>query len=169
MTYHLDRRNGKGLAFGILLVVLALATAVSYAISHSGLRRHGGPQRQDDAPSRIAYKIVRHEIFTGSGGQSPVLMATKIRYQKSNGDWKEVTRYFSKDGQLTSRHAVFGIGGRGVLGVNEETQSLDYISPMALSASGVGLGVVGNRSPAFARARKRRDFADPSSILFFVR
>jgi len=157
MTYHLGRSKTRALAIGVPFVLLAAATIVAYALSNSRLTRHAGTQPQRQSAGQKAYKMVSQEIFTGAGEQRSNLIATKVRYQKSSGDWKEVTRYFSPEGKLKSRHAVFGIGGRGVLSVNEGSQSLDYISPMPLSSS---LG--GNEEAVNERSRELR--ADPHFV-----
>jgi hypothetical protein len=55
--------------------------------------------------------------------RDPILSATIVRYQKSDGSWRAETTY------TNGRVAVgFAQPGRGVYNVNEKSQRLDYIS-----------------------------------------
>lgn len=57
--------------------------------------------------------------------RNPVLSATKIRYQKADGNWKTETRY--ANGRLD---VGFGQLGLGVVHVEDANQKLDFVSPM---------------------------------------
>ena len=58
--------------------------------------------------------------------RSPILTATKVRYQKSDGNWKTETNY--SNGTVD---VGFGKAGLGVVRVDEKNQKLDYISQMS--------------------------------------
>ncbi|MDX6443514.1 MAG: hypothetical protein QOH71_588 [Blastocatellia bacterium] len=58
--------------------------------------------------------------------RSPILTATKVRYQKSDGNWKNETTY--SDGRLD---VGFGQVGVGVVRVDDKNQKLEYVSEMS--------------------------------------
>ena len=58
-----------------------------------------------------------------SNGAAPILTATKVRYQKSDGSWKTETTY--SNGRVD---VGFGQPGRGVFHVDDKNQRLDYVS-----------------------------------------
>lgn len=56
---------------------------------------------------------------------SPILTASKVRYQKSDGNWRLETTYSNGRFDLG-----FGQAGVGVVRVDEKNQKLDYVSQM---------------------------------------
>jgi hypothetical protein len=56
-------------------------------------------------------------------GSGPIVSATKVRYQKTDGSWKMVTTY--PKGRVD---VGFGQMGRGVFHVDEKNQRLEYLS-----------------------------------------
>lgn len=58
--------------------------------------------------------------------REPILTATKVRYQKADGNWKTETTYVN--GRLD---VGFGQSGIGVVHVDDKNQKLDYLSGMS--------------------------------------
>jgi len=54
---------------------------------------------------------------------SPIETATKVRHQKSDGSWKQETRYASGKSEIS-----YGEPGRGVFAVDEKRPQLEYVS-----------------------------------------
>ncbi|HEX7722710.1 MAG TPA: hypothetical protein VF397_11170 [Pyrinomonadaceae bacterium] len=61
-----------------------------------------------------------------AGSSVPILSATKVRYQRSDGNWKMETTY--ANGRVD---AAFGQIGRGVFHVDENSKRLDYLSGLS--------------------------------------
>jgi hypothetical protein len=78
----------------------------------------------------LAYTIVSKRIFTPSDGGAPRHEVTMVRYQKSDGTWKEIITYFNPDGTTYKKTAAFGQPGRGVFQLDEEKKELSFISSM---------------------------------------
>jgi hypothetical protein len=64
--------------------------------------------------------------------QNPILGATKIRYQKADGNWKTETTY--ANGRLD---VGYGQSGLGVVHVDDAKQKLDYLSDMTGSTRNI--------------------------------
>jgi hypothetical protein len=58
----------------------------------------------------------------------PILGAIKIRYQWSTGDWKQVTVYYNREGDVANTDTGFGVVGRGVFQVDKEKGALNFLS-----------------------------------------
>lgn len=81
-------------------------------------------------------------------GHPPILTATQLRYQKSDGSWKIETAY--SNGR---KDAGFGQPGRGVYYVDDKNQRLDYLSDS------------GQYTTSEAQLRSSPDFIGEETIL----
>jgi hypothetical protein len=82
--------------------------------------------------------------------KAPILSATKIRYQKADGNWKTETRY--ANGRLDVGYGQLGLG---VVHVDDANQKLDFVSDMTGAA----------RSFTADYLRKQPGFVGEESIL----
>ena len=78
--------------------------------------------------SGLGFTITSKETFTPSDGGTPLLGITKVRYQKSDGTWKEVRTYHNPDGTVKEINTAFAQIGRGVFQVDEKNRTLTFIS-----------------------------------------
>jgi hypothetical protein len=61
---------------------------------------------------------------------TPAGSITEVRYQKSDGSWKQVRTYFGPDGKMLKEDIGFGQSGRGVFHVDKENKALQFLSQM---------------------------------------
>lgn len=70
-------------------------------------------------------------LYSGTQGNVPVVSyARTIRYQKSDGTWKQVTTHRDADGNVLRKQIGVGIPGQGVFKLNRAEGTLDFLSAM---------------------------------------
>lgn len=108
------------MSVGVLLAgVLTAALAISSRNSKAG-----EPTTTEAAKG---FTMISTQIYTPTGG-TPILGAVKIRYQWPNGDWKQVTTYYNREGDVANTDSGFGVVGRGVFQVNKEKGLRNFLS-----------------------------------------
>jgi hypothetical protein len=122
----------------ILLLLLSLA-AVTFIVARA---------KRTTATSGFTMQITINDY--PADGREPILSASKIRYQKADGNWRMETTY-------PNGHTDVGFGqvGRGVFHVDENKQRLDYLS-----------GLSGER-PADLKLRSLPGFVGEERLLGF--
>jgi hypothetical protein len=93
-------------------------------------------------PAMQGFTLFIEQIAYPSSG-APILSATKVRRQKSDGSWKLETTYNS-NGRVEVSH---GEPGRGVFVVDDKNQRLEYLSE---SHSQPLAGIDWTKQPGFA-------------------
>jgi hypothetical protein len=76
----------------------------------------------------VPFTMVSEQRDFSKAGDKGSLVATKTRYVRSDGSFKEVTTSYSQDGSVRRKGTMFGITGRGVFGVSQERQKLVFVS-----------------------------------------
>ena len=59
------------------------------------------------------------------------ITGTRIRYQRADGSFKQVTTYLAPDGTVTKTDILFGSPNRGVFSVNERDKKTEFISSLS--------------------------------------
>jgi len=77
----------------------------------------------------LALTMISRQTVTPAG-EAPQPGFTAMRYQRSDGSWKQVSTYTSPDGKLQKENIGFGLMGRGVFEVNKRNRILYFISAM---------------------------------------
>jgi len=62
---------------------------------------------------------------------SPAITGTRIRYQRADGSFKQVTTYLAPDGTVTKTDILFGSPNRGVFLVEERAKKIEFISSLS--------------------------------------
>jgi hypothetical protein len=102
----------------ILVFALGLITvAMAYGIRYSK-KPH----------TAIGFKMNSTQTFTPAGG-NPRLSATIERFQKADGGYKLTNTYYNPDGSVQRTSSSFAQTGRGVFRVDENSKTLNYLSP----------------------------------------
>jgi hypothetical protein len=70
--------------------------------------------------------------FTPSGSNASQITGSRVRYQKSDGSFKQITTYLKPDGALAKTVTLLGMLGRGVFEFTEGANSTEFLSPMRL-------------------------------------
>lgn len=104
--------------------------------------------------TETAFTMTSEQTFTGTDGKS-WLNAIKVRFQKADGAWKEVTTYYKPDGSVLAVNKRYSIYGRGVFEVNEQQKKLLFVGPRLHEVHVF----------SEAEARKDSDFVREDSVL----
>lgn len=70
---------------------------------------------------------------TPKDGQ-PVKTGTRVRYQRSDGTFKQVTTYYNPDGAVRKTDVLFGEPNHGVFAVDEKAKTTEFISGLKPSS-----------------------------------
>jgi hypothetical protein len=109
-------------AVSVILFLLGIVTAIlAYSVNHA--KRPKPP---------IALTMISKQTLTPTG-EPPQQGFIKMRYQRSDGSWKQHSTYTSPDGKTKRQELVFGLIGRGVFQVDEQHRVLHFISAMTAS------------------------------------
>lgn len=117
MSYVISNRF-KTLSVAMLLLG-AVTAGYAYSTRLVQQRRHGA----------VAFTLTSRQTATPADG-TPAGTITEVRYQKSDGTWKQVRTYFGPDGKMLKEDIAFGQVGRGVFHVDEENKALQFLSQM---------------------------------------
>lgn len=106
-------------ALSVVVLLLGIVTAIlAYSIN----------QTKKPRPP-IALTMTSRQTVTLTG-QAPQSGFTTLRYQRSDGSWKQVSTYTSADGKVKKENIGFGLMGRGVFEVNQRNHALYFLSEM---------------------------------------
>lgn len=112
------------------LIVLALglsSTIVGLAIRRRHIQQH---QQVGGTVTTKPYIMVQKQtFFSGEAGDTGILNAVKVRFQRSNGDWKCVTTYYNRDGTVKTVNKEYAVTGMGIFEINEKDKTLEFLSP----------------------------------------
>jgi hypothetical protein len=131
-----------------VFIVGLLSAAVAYSLQLRGavkLRHARG------------FTIVTRETTTFSDptikrGPEQIDHVIDVRYQKSDGTWKEVRTYRNATGSVVKKDIGFGIPGRGVFQIDRERGVLNFLSPMPPKEKTSYIPISdGHHSPNFLR------------------
>ena len=108
-------------AISVVLFLLGLVTAIlAYSVNRA---------KKPKPP--IALTMISQQTLTPTG--EPVVQGfTKVRYQRADGSWKQVST-LTRDGKVAKEEIVFGLTGRGVFQVDEQHRVLQFLSAMTAS------------------------------------
>ena len=106
-------------ALSLVMLVLGLATA-SLAVWR--LR----------TPAQVGPGFILHSkmTFTPANGGPTEVRASRVRYQKSDGSFKQITNYLNADGKPSRTDTLMGILGRGVFEFTENDKTITFVSAM---------------------------------------
>ena len=107
-----------------LAIVVLLLGLVSTGVGFI-LRRH----RQMNSQV-VPFTMVSTQQFFKAGENKRPPRANITRFQRSDGNWKEVVTYYNEDRSIRGTTTTLGITGRGVFKVNDDVQKLFFLSPM---------------------------------------
>ena len=79
---------------------------------------------------KVGFTVVSKQTVTPSEGQPPRHGYTEVRYQRSDGSWKQVNTYASPDGKFVKEDIGYGLVGRGVFQADRKNRVLYFLSSM---------------------------------------
>jgi hypothetical protein len=86
-----------------------------------------GTQRQQKAKGFTIFSTLS---FTPAGSSEARITGNRVRYQKSDGSFKQTTTYLNPDGTVKKTDVLFAQLGRGVFEVSGNEKVLSFLSPM---------------------------------------
>lgn len=116
--------------FKIISIAIFILGLVSAAAAYAWQRRDAIKLR----PAK-GFTIITRETTTLSDptiprGPKQIDHVITVRYQKSDGTWKQVRSYRNDSGTVLKKDIGFGIPGRGVFQIDKERGVLQFVSPM---------------------------------------
>lgn len=117
--------------FRLISITLFVLGLVSATVALSLHQANKGKLRH-----RIGFTLTTRDW--GATVNPPIFDSPKIirysmavRYQKSDGTWKEIRKYFNSKDELVKKEISMGIPGQGVFKINNATHELEFLSSMA--------------------------------------
>lgn len=115
--------------FKILSIAIFILGLVSAAFAFSLRQTNGKKPRH-----RKGFTVITKEtaILINGGRQlvPEIFQYTRIRYQRSDGAWKDVRVARDATGKLQRKDITVGVPGQGVFKVNRNQATLDFLSSM---------------------------------------
>jgi hypothetical protein len=73
-------------------------------------------------------------MFTTAKDGQPVKTGSRVRYQRSDGRFKQETTYYNADGTIRKVDVLFGQPNRGVFTIDETRKTSEFVSPLKPSS-----------------------------------
>jgi hypothetical protein len=103
----------------LVVFILGLATAgFAYYVTSS------------PKPATTGFTLYSRISFTRVGSSESRTTGSRVRYQKSDGSFKQITTYLNADGTAKKPNFLFGLLGRGVFEVSGDDKAMSFLSPM---------------------------------------
>jgi len=113
----------------LISITVFILGLVSAALALSLHQTNGKKLRQ-----RKGFTLVTKQISilnsNTKNGLPVVSQSTTIRYQKSDGTWKQVRTYSDANGKVVKKDIGVGIPGQGVFKLNKGQATLEFLSSM---------------------------------------
>jgi hypothetical protein len=108
------------------LVLLGLGAVSASVAVYSTAKSH-----------RNAQGFTLYSTMTTAMGGTEAKTGSRVRYQRSDGSFKQITTYYRADGTVSKTDILLGQPNRGVFAVDERAKSLEFVS--GLSANSIVL------------------------------
>lgn len=83
-------------------------------------------------PQGNAQGFTLHSTMTTTAvGGNPLKTGSRVRYQRSDGSFRQVTTYYNPDGSTSRTDILFGQPNRGVFLVQEKTKTIEFVSSLS--------------------------------------
>jgi hypothetical protein len=109
--------------FKVISIALLLVGLLSVTVAFS-------VQKSDGKTPRRGFTLVTKATSVPSDGSQYIGYTINVRYQKSDGTWRQVRTTRNADGKVLKRDITVGIPGQGVFKVNKDQAALDFLSSM---------------------------------------
>jgi hypothetical protein len=115
-----DRLLRKLRVLSVALFLLGLlSVSIAFALQQSNGKR---PRR--------GFMLVTKQTSVPSDGAQHIGHTIVVRYQKSNGSWRQVRTTRDGEGKTLKRDITVGVPGQGVFKVNKDQAALEFLSSM---------------------------------------
>jgi hypothetical protein len=114
----------------VISITLFVGGLVSAAATYSWQRRDAVKLRPATGFTIVTRQTTTFTDPTIKKGPDQIEHVISIRYQKSDGTWKQITTYRNRIGATIKKDIGFGIPGRGVFQIDKARGVLNFLSPM---------------------------------------
>jgi hypothetical protein len=137
--------------FRAISIAVFVIGAVSAGFAYS-LHKRSGPQFRQRKGFTLRSKSTGMLMTPRKPVPGEITHSDSIRYQRSDGTFKEVQKYYFANGEVAKKHILFGIPGQGVFSLKSPQGPLEFISAMGPKEQ-ASLARVdnGHWQPAFVR------------------
>jgi hypothetical protein len=115
--------------FRAISTAIFVVGAVSAGFAYS-LHKRNGPQLRHRKGFTLRMKSTAIPVTPRQPEPLEITHKDTIRYQRSDGTFKEVTTYYNSSDAVVKKDIVFGIPGQGVFSVNNPQGPLNFLSAM---------------------------------------
>ena len=111
--------NGKYRSLSLIVFLLGVASVTyAYFISQSAAQYASG------------FTLTSKMTLRPSGSNTSQTTGSRVRYQKSDGSFKQITTYLKADGTPGKTITLVGVLGRGVFEFTDNAVRMEFLSPM---------------------------------------
>jgi hypothetical protein len=116
--------------FRAVSIAIFVIGAVSAGFAYS-LRKENAPKLRQRKGFTLQTKNTSMPVIPRLTGLREITRSSSIRYQRSDGTFKEVQTYYNANGAVVKKEILFGIPGQGVFKVNNAQGPLHFLSSMS--------------------------------------
>jgi len=115
--------------FRAISIAIFVIGAVSAGFAYS-LRKPSGPTLRQRKGFTLATKSTVIPIISRQAFPKEITHSNSIRYQRSDGTFKEVQTYYDSNDAVVKKTILFGIPGQGVFSLTNPQGPLQFLSSM---------------------------------------
>lgn len=115
--------------FRAISIAIFVIGAVSAGLAYS-LQKRSGPQFRQRKGFTLRMKSTSTLTIPRQPVPNEITHSSSIRYQRSDGTFKEVQTYFNAKDEAVKKHILFGLPGQGVFSLNNPKGPLEFLSAM---------------------------------------
>jgi hypothetical protein len=115
--------------FRMISIAIFVIGAVSAGFAYS-LHKRNGPQLRQRKGFTLRTKNTSIPIIPRQPGPREITHANAIRYQRSDGTFKQVRIYYNANNAVVKKAILFGIPGQGVFSLSNPQGPLQFLSSM---------------------------------------
>jgi hypothetical protein len=116
--------------FRVISISLFVVGLMSAAVAYSWQRRDAVKLRHAKGFTIVTRETTAFSDPTIQRGPEQIDHVITVRYQKSDGTWKQIRTYRNSGGSVVKKDIGLGIPGRGVFQIDRQRGVLHFISPM---------------------------------------
>jgi len=125
-----DKMSHRSFArFRAISIAIFVIGAVSSGFAYS-LHKRSGPQLRQRKGFTLRSKNTSTLVIPRQPVPKEITHSDSIRYQRSDGTFKEVQTYYYANGAVAKKQILIGIPGQGVFSINNPQGPLEFLSAM---------------------------------------
>lgn len=131
--------------FKVISVALFLTGLLSVTVAFS-------VQKSDGKRPRRGFTVITKGTSVPSDGSRQDGYTISVRYQKSDGTWRQVRTYRNAEGKILKKDISVGVPGQGVFKIDRVQRTLDFISIMPSKEAAAYVSIYdGRKDPSYLK------------------